>query len=84
MKNLLKITSIMMLGAAVLLAGCKKDKDEKFTVTLTANNVEWGVVAGGGDFADGTEITIVATPNAGYHFVKWSDEITDNPRKLIV
>lgn len=74
----------MMLGAAVLLAGCKKDKDEKFTVTLTANNVEWGVVAGGGDFADGTEITIVATPNAGYHFVKWSDEITDNPRKLIV
>ena len=84
MKNLLKITGIMMLGAAVLFTGCKKDKDDKFTVTLSANNPEWGVVAGGGEFADGTEVTIVATANAGYHFVKWSDEITDNPRKLLV
>ena len=28
--------------------------------------------------ADGTEVT--ATPNTGYHFVKWSDDSTANPR----
>lgn len=84
MKKLLKITSIMMLGAAVLFSGCKKDKDEKITVTVTANNPEWGVVAGGGEFDEGTEIVLAATANEGYHFVKWSNELTDNPLKLVV
>lgn len=84
MKNLLKITGIMMLGAAVLFTGCKKDKDEKFSVTATANNPEWGVVVGGGEFDEGTEIVLAATANEGYHFVKWSNELTDNPLKLVV
>ena len=73
-----------MLGAAMLFTGCKKDKDEKFNVTLTANNPEWGAVAGGGEFNEGTEIIIAATANTGYYFVKWSDEDASNPRKLIV
>lgn len=84
MKNLLKLTGIMMLGAAVLFTGCKKDKDEKFSVTATANNPEWGVVVGGGEFDEGTEIVLAATANEGYHFVKWSNELTDNPLKLVV
>lgn len=74
----------MMLGAAVLFTGCKKDKDEKFTVTATANNPEWGTVTGGGEYTDGTEISLVALPDNGYHFVNWEDGTTDNPRKLIV
>ena len=84
MKGILKTTGIMMLGAAVLFTGCKKDKDEKFTVTATANNPEWGVVVGGGEFDEGTEIVLAATANEGYHFVKWSNELTDNPLKLVV
>ena len=84
MNKLLKTTGIMMLGAAVLFTGCKKDKDEKFSVNATANNPEWGIVVGGGEFDEGTEIVLAATANEGYHFVKWSNELTDNPLKLVV
>lgn len=52
-----------------------------YVVTLTAEN---GVVLGGGEYDYGTEITITAVANAGYGFVKWSDDNTDNPRKLVV
>ena len=52
-----------------------------YVVTLTAEN---GVVLGGGEYDYGTEITITAVANAGYEFVKWSDDNTDNPRKLVV
>ena len=30
------------------------------------------------------EITFEATPNYGYHFVQWSDGVTDNPRTAII
>lgn len=30
-----------------------------------------GTVSGGGSFAPGTEVTVVATPAAGYRFVRW-------------
>lgn len=34
--------------------------------------------------AEGTELTITATPAEGYHFEKWADESTDNPRTITV
>lgn len=52
-----------------------------YVVILTAEN---GVVLGGGEYDYGTEITITAVANEGYEFVKWSDDNTDNPRKLVV
>lgn len=70
--------------AAFVFTGCKKDSDDKYSVTLSANNAEWGTVAGGGDYADGTEISIMATANSGYHFEKWSDDDANNPRTLTV
>lgn len=70
--------------ASFVFTGCKKDSDDKYSVTLSANNAEWGTVAGGGDYADGTEISIMATANSGYHFEKWSDDDTNNPRTLTV
>ena len=36
------------------------------------------------DTTDCNKVTITATPAAGYRFVKWSDENTDNPRTLDV
>lgn len=30
----------------------------------------------------GSNVTIKATANAHYHFVKWSDDVTENPRTL--
>jgi hypothetical protein len=38
----------------------------------------------GGRVEEGTELTITATPDEGYHFEKWSDGSTDNPRTIIV
>ena len=38
----------------------------------------------GGRLAEGTTLTLTATPAEGHHFVKWSDDVTDNPRSLTV
>ena len=43
-----------------------------------------GIVEGGGSYAAGTTVTIVAIPNSGYEFEKWNDENTDNPRQVTV
>lgn len=45
-------------------------------VTLSANPVIGGVVAGMGTFAQGSTVTVVATPNAGYVFTNWTDGVT--------
>ena len=37
-----------------------------------------------GDYEYGTEITIVATPKAGYRFKKWSDDNTQATRKITI
>ena len=43
-----------------------------------------GTVTEGGTYAEGTEITLTATPDEGYQFMQWSDGNTDNPRTLIL
>ena len=55
-----------------------------YTIEVAVNNDELGSVSGGGTYNAGTEISITATPNDGYHFVSWNDANTDNPRTLIV
>ena len=37
-----------------------------------------------GTYKYGTIIELYAILNEGYRFVKWSDEITENPRQIIV
>ena len=43
-----------------------------------------GTVTEGGTYAEGTEITLTATPDEGYQFTQWSDGNTDNPRTLVL
>jgi len=43
-----------------------------------------GSVSGGGEYETGTEITLTATPDEGYHFVEWSDGSTENPYTFVV
>ncbi|MBR5188689.1 MAG: InlB B-repeat-containing protein, partial [Paludibacteraceae bacterium] len=52
-----------------------------YTVTLTAEN---GTVTGAGEYQHGQTANIAATPNEGYHFVKWSDGDTSAIRTIIV
>jgi hypothetical protein len=54
----------------------------QYEVTVTAT--ENGIVTGGGTYDYGTEVIIEALANEGYHFVKWSDGNTENPRTIVV
>ena len=65
-----------------------EDKDYKaifvkrmFTITLTGEN---GSFEGAGSFAYGDTCQLTAIANVGYHFVQWSDSITDNPRSIVL
>ena len=46
----------------------------QYTITVNSNNVSWGTASGGGEFTEGTSITIHATPNTGYDFLKWTKD----------
>ena len=56
------------------------DKEIKTAV----NNSAWGKVTGAGIYNENDEATLTATANDGYRFVKWSDEVTNNPRTVVV
>jgi uncharacterized repeat protein (TIGR02543 family) len=53
-------------------------------VTVSANNTSMGNVAGTGDYEENSTVTISATANPGYRFVKWDDDNTQNPRTITV
>lgn len=53
-----------------------------YTVEITSNYPAMGTVTGSGTYYEGTEVTITATAEEGYHFVQWDDENTDNPRTI--
>ena len=54
---------------------------DEHTVTATA---EHGSVTGSGTYTHGAEVTLTATADEHYHFVRWSDGNTDNPRTIVV
>ena len=54
------------------------------TVTLLANDDEYGTVSGACIVPYGTEVVIVATANEGYHFAEWSNGSRNNPENIIV
>lgn len=61
---------------------------QKAGVVVTSNDTTLGTVTATGsdnllDVADGTSITLTATPTATGKFVKWSDEVDVNPRTVI-
>ena len=52
-----------------------------YDVTASATN---GAVEGAGKYNYGAEATLTAVANKGYHFVKWSDDVTTETRKVTV
>ena len=55
-----------------------------YTVTVNSNNTSMGTVTGGGTYEQGATVQISAIPNNGYHFERWSDNNTQNPRNITV
>jgi hypothetical protein len=53
-------------------------------LTLLVNDSTMGTVSGAGTYEEGTDVTITAIPNEGYHFVIWSDSVTTATRTVKV
>lgn len=76
MKKRFLFMSLIALLGTFMLTSCNKE----YTITLQSNNPVYGTVAGGGTYAAGTEVTIMATPAQGYYFNNWSDGLREPPR----
>ncbi|MGL4956469.1 MAG: InlB B-repeat-containing protein [Bacteroidales bacterium] len=74
MKKYFKFMTAALFMASTLLVGCNKDEvvdETKFTLSLTASPEEGGIIAGGGEYPKGTEVTAMAVASAGYTFDGW-------------
>ena len=58
------------LNGSVSLSG---EVIAEYDVTLAANPVEGGSIAGDGSYIAGTEVTVTARTNTHYHFVNWTE-----------
>jgi hypothetical protein len=56
----------------------------KYTISTQSANQTWGTTAGDTTAQYLDEVEISAIPNHGYHFVRWNDYITSNPRTVSV
>ena len=55
-----------------------------YTISTTSANPEWGTTAGDKSALYLDKIEISATANYGYHFSRWNDDYTQNPRTVSV
>ena len=56
------------------------DNNSRSLITATSANTKMGIAYGSGVFVNGSKTEIVAIEKYGYHFTKWSDGNTENPR----
>lgn len=74
-----KVRSVTVSDNLDIIAYFEEDI-RQYTVTLTKNKDDYGEVTGAGVYNEGEDVTIIATPNSGYKFVKWSDDVEDAER----
>ncbi len=48
-------------------------RHQPFTVSVSASPVAGGTVTGSGTYAEGSNVTLTATPNAGYNVKRWME-----------
>ena len=56
----------------------------QYTITVSANDADFGTVEGSGTYYEGQIIRISARANEGYVFDEWNDGNTSNPRTITV
>lgn len=79
MKTKILALSLVLIGMLTVIS-CTKE----YTVTVNSNNETWGAVTGNGTYTSGATATLAAVPATNCFFVKWNDEVTDNPRTITV
>ena len=75
------IRTIVVTGYEVYIAYFVEDA---FHLVTVSSDEARGYVTGGGSYRYGEVVEIEAIPNAGFRFVGWSDNNTDNPRNITV
>jgi len=55
-----------------------------FTITVSSSDKAQGSTSSSGQYDEGEEVVISAMPKDGYHFARWNDGNTDNPRLVEV
>ncbi|MBQ4395742.1 MAG: hypothetical protein II825_10680 [Paludibacteraceae bacterium] len=56
----------------------------KYVVWVEPNDYNAGSTNGDAYVAEGASHTAIATPNSGYHFLRWSNGVTENPYTFVV
>lgn len=56
----------------------------KYTLSVLSNDATMGTTSGSGTYNYNEEVGIRATAQIGYHFVKWNDDETANPRIVTI
>lgn len=67
-----------------VLRGIMQAAPNTYTITAVANNPSYGTVTGGGVYPMGYQVSLSATPNAGYQFTNWNDGNTNATRTITV
>ena len=68
----------------ILIAEFIDNNPRFFEIELMPNDPTMGYVSGGGQYEEGTKVTIKATAFSGYEFIRWSDGNTNNPRTVTI
>lgn len=53
-----------------------------YTLTVNSDNLDMGLISGGGTFTAGDSTSISANARSGYRFIGWNDGNTENPRTV--
>lgn len=56
----------------------------RYTVNVYSNDDQMGTVSGGGEYEQGTQATVTATPANGCRFVRWNNGVETNPYTFTV
>lgn len=65
-------------------ATVKYAAENRWSIEARSNDCSLGIAVGGGWYIPNTQVNLIAIPYEGCVFVKWSDNVTDNPRNVIV
>ena len=78
-----KLSQLNRYGTWMIRAIIPVDNTQ-YNVTARTDSQGGGTVEGGGRYYNNTRCTLRAIPDSGYHFVKWSNNLTQNPYTFTV
>ena len=79
--NTSSVRSMLMVGDTTIGATFSR---LRYSVSAVSANDNIGRADGSGSYLFGDTAVVTAVPTTGYHFVRWNDGNTDNPRRFVV